>query len=72
MSTRKQNDSCTHADSFLFALARLVRARAAALEALVAISRRCSGVIFLRRAFPPFLPISARYLETAEPSMRQP
>ena len=46
-------------DFFLvrFARAFFVRAFAAAFDALVASSFRCSGVILANRAFPPFLPI---------------
>jgi hypothetical protein len=36
-----------------------VRTFAAAFEALIALSLRCSGVIALARARPPRLPISA-------------
>jgi hypothetical protein len=50
-------------DSFFFraaffALALLVRAMAAAREALSALWRRCSGVIALARAKPPLRPTS--------------
>jgi hypothetical protein len=38
------------------ALAFFVRAAAAALDALRALARRSSGVIFAARAFPPMLP----------------
>ena len=51
-------------DFFRFAF--FVLAFAAALEAFVAIRRRSSAVILCRRAFPPFRPISERYLEMEE------
>ena len=64
-------DRVVHAEAaFFLARAFLVRAAAAAFEAFKAISRRCSAVIVWRRAFPPFRPISARYLDTCEASMR--
>ena len=45
------------------------RAFAPALAALRALARRCSGVIVLSRALPPFLPSSARYLESSDRSI---
>jgi hypothetical protein len=68
---RKERDGqkALHADSFFFCFARFVRATAAARDALRAISLRCSDVMVFSRAFPPLLPISARYLDTADASM---
>jgi hypothetical protein len=48
-----------------FALAFLVRALAAAFEALSALSLRCLAVIALARAFPPRRPISDKNFLTA-------
>jgi hypothetical protein len=45
------------------------RAFAPALAALRALARRCSGVIVLSRALPPFLPSSARYSESSDRSI---
>src|SRR5437868_4971908 len=50
----------------LRSFARRFLASAEAFEALRAIAWRCSAVMVLSLAFPPFLPSSARYLESSD------
>jgi hypothetical protein len=70
-STHGNNEQpIPHGSDFaFFCLAFFVRAAAAAFEAFRAMSLRSSGVIVFNRALPPFRPISARYLDTADASM---
>jgi hypothetical protein len=53
---------------FFRSAAFLLRAFAAALDALIALSLRCLAVNFFARAWPPRRPISAKNFETGESS----